>query len=134
MSPDLLHVADAIVYASEHPPAFCKVLPLELENGTNQRGKWARHADATRRKRAAVALTCRSLRQETGRLVVLITRIGPRALDSDGAVASAKPVRDGIADALGIDDRDPRVTWLVDQERGGVREYGCRIEVWRWTP
>ena len=35
----------------------------------------------------------------------------------------------GFCDALGIDDRDPRVTWRYGQERGGAREYAVRITV-----
>ena len=36
--------------------------------------------------------------------------------------------RDGVADAMGIDDRDPRVQWVTDQERGPA----ClRVEVYR---
>ena len=59
-------------------------------------------------------------------LVVTITRIGPRALDSDNLAASGKHVRDGVADALGVDDGDPRITWLYAQEKG---PYGVRIEI-----
>lgn len=38
-----------------------------------------------------------------------------------------KAVRDGIADALQVDDRDPRVTWRYDQQRGA--EYGVMVEM-----
>ena len=58
-----------------------------------------------------------------------ITRLGPRVLDSDNLASSAKSVRDGIADALGVDDGDPRITWLYAQEKGRPREYGVRIEI-----
>jgi hypothetical protein len=62
-------------------------------------------------------------------LAVTITRIAPRPLDSDNAVGSAKHVRDGVADALGINDGDPRVTWVVRQERGAPKTYAVRVEV-----
>ena len=48
---------------------------------------------------------------------VLMTRIAPRALDSDNLVSSMKAVRDGIADALGHDDRDARIAWECAQRR-----------------
>lgn len=67
------------------------------------------------------------------RATVTITRIAPRDLDSDNLVGSAKHVRDGVADALGIDDRDPRVTWVVEQRRGKVREYACAVRI-QWEP
>lgn len=50
---------------------------------------------------------------------VIITRIGPRTLDTDNLAYSAKAVRDGIADAFGIDDGDESaVQWSYAQERG----------------
>jgi hypothetical protein len=36
-------------------------------------------------------------------------------------------VRDGIADALGVNDRHPRLRWFYGQERGGPRVYGARV-------
>jgi len=42
-----------------------------------------------------------------------------------------KHPRDAIAEALGIDDRDPRVLWEYAQERGGVGVYGVRVEIRR---
>jgi hypothetical protein len=51
-------------------------------------------------------------------LVVLLVRVSPRPLDSDNLASACKAVRDGIADALEVDDRDPRVSWHYAQERG----------------
>jgi len=63
---------------------------------------------------------------------VTMTRISPRGLDSgDNLSSSTKSCRDGIADALGINDRDPRVTWLCLEERGGVNEYAVKVRVVR---
>ena len=65
-------------------------------------------------------------------LKVTITRIAPGKLDDDNLTGSAKHVRDGIADALGIDDGDPRITWVVEQakftgaHRGG---YSCAVRI-----
>ena len=58
---------------------------------------------------------------------ITITRRGKRKLDSDNLAASAKFVRDGIADALGIDDGDEDIAlWYYRQERG---EYMVEIEI-----
>lgn len=60
-------------------------------------------------------------------LEVTITRIAPsRGLDSDNLQGSAKHVRDAIAEILGVDDRDERVRWTVEQARG---PWGVRVAV-----
>lgn len=62
-------------------------------------------------------------------LTVTVTRIGPRTLDTDNLAFSAKAVRDGIADAFGIDDGDERaVQWAYAQERG---EHAVRVRIQR---
>lgn len=52
---------------------------------------------------------------EEGRLLVKITRCEPRSLDTDNLAGSAKAVRDELSRLLDIDDKDPRVRWVVDQ-------------------
>ena len=64
--------------------------------------------------------------------VVTITRLAPTSLDSDNLQGSAKHVRDAIAAWLGVDDRDPRVTWHVGQER--QKTYGVRLALRPWAP
>jgi hypothetical protein len=111
---------------------------LELVNATNEHCHWRKRQARAKAQRGGARISTAvrvsvALRDAShwlhGPLLVTITRIGPRRLDDDGATASAKPIRDGIADALGIDDRDPRVTWRVEQARGGVREYGVRVTI-----
>jgi len=58
---------------------------------------------------------------------VTITRVAPRQLDTDNLAASNKAIRDGIADALGIDDRAD--IWHYAQDKGESKEYGVRIEI-----
>jgi len=105
-------------------------VPLRLASEPNERGSWRRTARRTTTQRAAVARALRAAL--AGRVValpcvVVLVRLAPRALDSDNAVSSAKHARDGAADALGIDDGDPRVRWDVRQER--ARQFAVRVEV-----
>lgn len=58
---------------------------------------------------------------------VTITRLSTRTLDDDNMVASAKNVRDGVAEALRVDDADPRVRFSYAQER--AKAYGVRIRI-----
>ena len=53
-------------------------------------------------------------------LVVTLTRVAPsQGLDDGDNLPSAhKHVRDAVAALLGIDDRDPRVSWRYAQRRG----------------
>jgi hypothetical protein len=61
-------------------------------------------------------------------LVVTLTRVAPsNGLDGDNLQGSLKACRDGVADWLGVDDRDPRVTWLYEQRRG--KEWSVEVHV-----
>lgn len=60
---------------------------------------------------------------------ITITRISPGYLDDDGAVGAAKPARDGVADWLGIDDRDARVEWRVLQAGCPRGHFGTRVTI-----
>lgn len=53
--------------------------------------------------------------KEGERFRVTLTRMGTRKMDDDNAIGSLKHVRDGIADAIGIDDGDTRVEWAYRQ-------------------
>lgn len=61
------------------------------------------------------------------RLVVTLTRLGPGLLDDDNLTAGFKAVRDGIADALEVNDRHPMLRWIYSQERAPRGVYGCRV-------
>lgn len=107
---------------------------LRLVSLANQREHWRPRASRARRQRATAKLLMQAALRESRSnplcyfpLSVVITRIAPRALDCDNLAGAAKSVRDGVADALGIDDRDPRVKWAVAQRRGGKGEYGAEI-------
>lgn len=65
-------------------------------------------------------------------VVVTVRRLAPsQGLDPhDGLGAAMKGVIDGVADALGLkSDRDPRVTWRLDQERGARGYYGVVVRI-----
>lgn len=65
-------------------------------------------------------------------LIVLIVRLSPRSLDHDDSInISGKHVRDGVADVLGIDDRDKRVTWRYGGEPCSEGRQGARVLIYR---
>jgi len=61
---------------------------------------------------------------------VTLIRIAPRRLDPDALPASFKGVQDEVAAIFGIDDGDPGVTWVYQQEKGlGPGRYEVVIQV-----
>lgn len=65
----------------------------------------------------------------SGPLVITITRISSGTLDDDSLPASAKHIRDGVADALKVKDNDPRITWRYAAEKAKRGTWGCRINI-----
>lgn len=97
----------------------------------NARAHWARKSKAAKAARgAAYWLACeagaKSAEFGPGRLQVWIDGYAPdrRRRDADGLLSSLKPALDGIADAMGTDDRwfVPH-PWIKDEVRkpGEVR-------------
>lgn len=104
-------------------------IPLKTISETNAREFWALKARRVKLHRTIAANYCRSLREHIPALPLLITftRYGKRKLDSDNLAASFKACRDGVADALGIDDGDERLTWEYQQAKAG--EYSIKIQI-----
>ena len=68
--------------------------------------------------------------------IVSLTRIAPRALDAeDNLPSSLKWAKDCVADILvpgkqsGRADGDKRITWILAQKKGKVRQYGLEIHL-----
>jgi hypothetical protein len=103
-------------------------LPLRTRSTLNVREHWRKRAKRTQEERAVVRMRLAVVREWPPRLpaVVTLTRVGPRALDGDNLQGSLKGVRDGVADALGVDDGSDEVTWSYDQQRGS---YEVRVRV-----
>lgn len=112
--------------------AIVVTLPLRLVSVANAREHWAakhrRTAEHRRVARMALATRLAGLRAGRTSLVVTITRVGKRRLDTDNLASAGKAVRDGIADALGIDDGDDRVQWRYEQRIGASYAVEIRIE------
>lgn len=72
---------------------------------------------AKREPNPAQALDSGPRLQKSGRPCVVVSIIScrHRILDSDNFIAGAKSLRDAIADALTLDDADPRVIWQYEQ-------------------
>lgn len=82
---------------------------------------------------AALALALKKHLAQHWALVVRIVRVAPNRLDGDNLEASFKRVRDGLAKCAGVDDRSAAIEYVPDDERGAVREYAVRFEVFANT-
>ena len=108
-------------------------LPIKTLSEANLRTHWAQRA---RRVRSQRENACLLVRVKLGRpparasqIRVRLTRIAPRTLDSDNLAAALKAVRDGVADALGMDDGDECIEWAYAQRKGEPREYAVLVEI-----
>lgn len=126
--------ADALMAVFGYGPGQPVVeftVPVRTVSEANRRDHWrvkAKRAKQHRRWAAAVcprhALPC----------VVAMTRLSAGELDDDNLRSALKAVRDGIADALGVDDRDPRVRWEYGQAKCKRGEFGVRVTIMALEP
>ena len=105
------------------------VVPLRLVSIANARMHWAAKAKLVKAQRQAVAASLLGETPPALPVVVTICRVAPRLLDMDNAVASMKATIDQTASFLGVDDRDPRVTWRWAQRRGEPKQYRVEITI-----
>jgi hypothetical protein len=67
-------------------------------------------------------------------VVVTMTRLSSGELDDDNLQGACKAIRDGIADAYGIDDRDRRIKWQYAQAKCKRGEFGVIVRIEALTP
>lgn len=106
-------------------------VPLRIYSEANMREHWAKKSRRTTEQRHVTRYMvmnelCRQGVSFTRGTVKLI-RLAPRTLDSDNLQSAFKAVRDGLADAIKINDGKPEVVYTYDQEQS--KAYGFRIEM-----
>lgn len=107
-------------------PCHTVLLPLRTQSPNGQHGHWAalaRRRKAERRwarvSTPACPLPC----------TVTLTRHSAGVLDDDNLRGALKGVRDGVADALGVKDNDPRVEWRYAQAKAPRGHYAVQIDL-----
>lgn len=105
-------------------------IDLKIASTANQRLSWRQKAKVTQshRQRAKNALAAVAM-PPAPPLTVVLTRIGPKTLDSDNLAYAFKAVRDGVADWLGVDDGSDQLDWQYCQRTGGPGNYSVEVEV-----
>lgn len=104
--------------------------PLNSGTGNTRLAGILRSKERAAHRGVALLSACAALRlhRVTGREVapiqVSLTRVSAGVMDDDGLAASMKGIRDGIADALGINDGDvANLSFRYLQRRGPRRHH-----------
>lgn len=100
-------------------------IPTSLPSVANLRESWHAKARRAKKHRRDAALLCgmsashRLLNGVRARgATITLVRVGARRIDDDNLAAAFKAVRDGLADALRIDDGSRLLRWSYDQRTG----------------
>lgn len=105
-------------------------LPIKTVAGLNAREHWRKRATRVRFERDASRIRVKTSADRPDLpVVVTLVRLSAGMLDDDNLQGAMKAIRDGVADAYGVPDNDPRIQWRYAQERCKRGEFGVRIEV-----
>jgi hypothetical protein len=90
----------------------------------------------TKRRQTQRAAACACAQGALGRVwrvdpgtTITLRRFSVGKLDSDGLHTALKSVRDGVADALGVDDGSSTITWKYEQAKGKRGVYAVEVEI-----
>lgn len=113
-------------------------LPITTYSEANKPEHWREKAPRARNQRGGALLMVRpTIRihytrkelQAVSHITIKLTRTAPRTMDTDNLQRALKAIRDGIADALEIDDGSPKLTWAYSQEKAKTKGVDVEITV-----
>jgi len=119
--------------AAQTAGVSCAV-PLRTYSEANTRAHWTIKAKRAREQRGTIRIllwhAVAGWRNDKARsFIVTLTRVAPRRCDTDNLARSLKAVRDGVADALGIDDGSLQLCWRYAQVLGLRKEYAVQVQI-----
>jgi len=103
-------------------------IPIRTVNPTNNRQHWRVVWQRSKKQREVVFHAVHG-EYPTMPAIVTMTRISTGTLDDDNLRPALKSIRDGIADAFGVPDNDPRIEWRYVQAKGKRGEHAVRIKI-----
>lgn len=111
-------------------------LPFRIRSEANARGHWAKKARRAKPQRVGACLVALQhvgpFKKHAGGIRITLTRHytgRARAMDvGDNLSSGFKAIRDGIAEALGIDDGSSRLTFVYGQIRSTKTGVAVAIE------
>jgi hypothetical protein len=105
-------------------------LPIKTKGGLNNREHFMARHRRVKKERETTKLIVRSALPSRGLpCTVRLTRISSGTMDDDGCVGALKSIRDGIADALEVDDGDSRIHFFYAQEKCKRGGFGVRVQI-----
>ncbi len=105
-------------------------MPIHTVSLLNKREPWQVTARRKRLQREMVRRQLANLKPPALPVAVNLTRISAGRLDTHDNLPSAfKHVVDALAQWLGVDDSDPRVTWSYDQGKGQRGTHFIVVEI-----
>jgi len=119
-------------YSGGNHVIFTITSPIRILSEANLREHWAPKAKRAKIQRATVGMLVQQLqklRHHPGTFDVLLIRVAPRELDDDNLARGFKGCRDGVADAIGVDDGSKRFTWRYAQRKGAPKKYSVIIQI-----
>ena len=104
-------------------------VPTKIVSEANMREHWRKVSQrkASHRSTASAWLRAKDIHKPAPPCTITLTRVAPRVLDDDNLASGFKAFRDGVADWLGIDDGDKRLTWRYAQRKGKPKEYAAEV-------
>lgn len=103
-------------------------IPTKAPSVANLRLDWRAKAAAAKKHKRAAMLVCPKW-PGPPLLVIRLTRVAPRELDSDNLASACKSLRDGIAARLGVDDGSRLVSWEYAQATCLVGDERVEVEI-----
>ena len=104
-------------------------ITVKIESEANCREHWRKKAARVKyhRKLASVLTASAMIDSEklTSPIVIKFVRVGKRRLDDDNLASGFKAVRDGVCDALGIDDGSEDLRFHYAQAIGDYSAIVC---------
>ena len=123
-----MRLASALQRAAIAPASHYAYVELVTPSVANLREHFAQKAKRASGHRKAGYLMTKGFKGPFRRALVILTRHAPRLVDSDNLAALLKNVRDGVADGLQVDDRDPSVIWHTQQVK--AKTAAVSVSVW----
>ena len=123
-----MRLARALSDATLCAPDHCVTIDLVTPSVANLREHFAQKAKRASGHRKVGYLMTKGFKGLFRRALVILTRHAPRLVDSDNLAALLKNVRDGVADGLQVDDRDPSVIWHTQQVK--AKTAAVSVSIW----